>query len=194
MDYKFTISPEVFEKCEDFAKNSVSTNSDKYAKRNQFNVEKIKKDIRNGKIAEECVYEKLVNILPNLSKPDHQIYDKKNKSWSADLQDQNIKVAVKSQDVESAIHFGESWVFQYSNNGKFDTDQEVFNKKDDNHYVTFVSLNVPKRSGEIKAIVKINWLHDKKLFKEMKKPQLRNNKIAVYFNDLLKFENELFQL
>lgn len=186
----------MFTKCGNFARSSVSTSTDKYARRNQFDVEKIAKDIRNGKIGEEAVYEKLLESLPDLSKPDHNIYLKGDKSWDPDLKamESGVRVAVKSQDIESSINFGESWVFQYGMGGKYDCDTGVFKEVDDKHYVAFVALNVPKRRGELRAVVKIQWLHDKKLFKEMKKQSLRGNKLAVYYDDLIKFKEELWQL
>lgn len=192
---KFVISEDILNKCKDFAKNSVNTSADKYAKRNQYDIEKIEKDIRNGKVGEEAVYGQLVSSYPELSLPDHNIYEKKDKSWDPDLKDSKseIRIAVKSQDIDSAINFGESWVFQFGN-GKYDCDAGVFKETDPNHYVAFVSLNVPKRIGTIKAIVKIQWLHDNKLFKEMQKESLRGNKVAVYYDDLEKYPNDLWQL
>lgn len=196
IDPNFLISEDVLNKCLTFAKQSVNTSADKYASRQQFDLEKIIKDIRNGKVGEEAVYEKISALYPNLSKPDHQIYDKKNKSWSPDLADKSsgIHLAVKSQDIESAINFGESWVFQYGSGGKYDCDTGVFNDAKPNHYVAFVGLNVPKRKGSIRAIVKIQWLHTNNLFKEMKKKNLRGNKVAVYYEDLDKYKEELWQL
>jgi hypothetical protein len=196
MQTQFNISPEIFEKCSNFAKASVDSSSDKYARRNQFNVEKIIQDIRNGKIGEEGVHSLLLEKLPNLNSPDHNIYDKFNKSWDPDLKDEksNISIAVKSQNISSAIEFGESWVFQFNEGKNYDCDNGIFKEIDDKHYVAFVALNVPKRKGEIKAIVKVQWLHDKKLFKAMQKQNLRGNKVAVYFDDLELFKDELFQL
>lgn len=196
IDSKFMISEDTLNKCLAFAKSSVDTSLDKYARRNQFDGEKIIKDIRNGKVGEEMVYQKISSLYPELSKPDYQIYNKKDKSWDPDLKDiqSNLRLAVKSQDIESAINFGESWVFQFGNGGKYDCDTGVFKTTDTNHYVAFVSLNVPKRQGIIKALVKVQWLHDKKLFKEMKKQSLRGNKVAVYYEDLEKYQEELFQL
>lgn len=194
-EYKFKITEDLNNKCIAFAKASVNSSADKYARRNQYDVEKIVKDIRNGKLGEEGVYEILFEQYPNLSKPDHNIYDKANKSWAPDLKDPSgIVVAVKSQDIESALNFGESWVFQFNEGKNYDCDTGIFKEKNDNHYVAFVALNVSKRFGTIKAIVKVQWLHDKKLFKEMKKQSLRGNKVAVYFEDLQKYENELWQL
>lgn len=192
----FEISPEVYTKCTNFANDSVKTSADKYARRNQNDVYKIMKDIRNGKIGEEAVYAKVVERFPKISEPDHNIYDKKDKSWAPDLKDadSDLRLAVKSQDFESAVNFGDSWVFQFGNGGKYDCDTEIFKEIDPNHYVAFVSLNVPKRKGTIRAIVKVSWLHEKKLFKEMKKQSLRGNKVAVYLEDLEKYKEELWQL
>lgn len=196
IDPKFLISEDIFSRCLAFAKSSVNTSSDKYARRNQFNVEKIIKDIRNGKVGEEIVYAKMLNKFPGLTPPDHNIYEKNNKSWDPDLKDQHssIRLAVKSQDIESSINFGTSWVFQYNDNKNYDCDTGIFKESDPNHYVAFVSLNTPKKNGVIKAIVQVKWLHDKKLFKQMQKESLRGNKLAVYFDDLEKYPNELFQL
>lgn len=185
----------MYQKCEQFAQDSASTSADKYARRNQFNLEKIKKDIRNGKIGEQGTYSVISQQYPNLSLPDYNIYSKQDKSWSPDLNDPSgIRIAVKSQDIDSAINYGESWVFQFNNGANYDCDTGVFKEKDDNHYVAFNALNVPKRFGTIRAIVKISWLHEKELFKEMKVHQLRGNKVAVYLDDLIKYEKELFQL
>ncbi len=195
IDLKYIISDEMYQKCDKFAKDSVLTSADKYARRNQFDIEKIKKDIRNGKLGEQGVCNLLREKFPQLSDPDYEIYSKKDKSWAPDLNDPSgIRIAVKSQDIDSSINYGESWVFQYGGGGKYDCDTGVFKEVDENHYVAFNALNSPKRFGIIRAIVKIKWLHEKKLFKEMKVHQLRGNKLAVYYEDLIKYESELFQL
>lgn len=195
LNYKYIISDDMFARCEQFAKDSVSTSADKYARRNQFDVEKIKKDIRNGKLGEQGTHNVLLEHFPNLSEPDYKIYSKKDKSWDPDLSDPSgLRVAVKSQDIDSAINYGESWVFQHRPNKTYDCDLGIFKENNDNHYVAFNSLNVPKRIGFIKAIVKVSWLHEKSLFKEMKIPHLRGNKVAVYFSDLELYKDELWQL
>lgn len=194
-EYKYIITEDLYNKCQQFADNSVNTSLDKYARRNQHDIRKIKKDIRNGKIGEEGTYLLLSNKFSSLSPPDHNIYQKKDKSWSSDLKEESgIQLAVKSQDIDSALAYGDSWVFQFNNGGTYDCDASVFKECNTLHYVAFNSLNVPKRYGVIRAVVKIEWLHSKNLFKEMKLPQLRGNKLAVYFDDLKKYEDELFQL
>jgi len=193
---KFVITQDIYDRCVSFANASVGTSSNKYASRNQFDVEKIKKDIRNGKIAEEAAWEVLSKSYPNLSKPDHSIYTAKQKSWEPDLTDKEIpiRVAVKSQDIESEINFGRSWVFQFNKTSNYDRDTGIFGDVDNNYYAIFISLNIPKRSGTIQAIVKIKWLHDHNLFKPMIKTNLQNNKLAIYYDDLVKFKDELWQI
>jgi hypothetical protein len=106
-----------------------------------------------------------------------------------------VSIAVKSQDIESEINFGRSWVFQFNKNKSYDRDTGIFsNDLDSNHLVSFVSLNVPKRIGTIRAIVNVNWLHSNNLFKEMKKESLRGNKLAVYYEDLEKHLDQLWQV
>lgn len=202
---KYKISEDLLFKCKKFGLDSINSSIDKYALRHGFDVNdadaveralnKFSMDICIGKIGEELVYSEYSLLLPNLSKPDYNIYSVKQKSWDSDLKDldSNISIAVKTQDIRSMLDNDESWVFQMSASGK-DTDKEIFDKIDENHYVAFVSLNIPKRSGEIKALVKVQWLHDKKLFKSMKNENLRGNKLAIYFDDLDLYNNELWQL
>jgi hypothetical protein len=189
------ISEDLIDKAIEFADKSVESNKDRYARRNQTDVDKIIQDIRVGKIGEEIVYNHLISKIPNLSKPDYNIYDKFNKSWDSDLKDgdSSIKIGVKSQNIFSANLYGVSWVFQFNNNKNFDCDKEVFKEESDNNFIAFVSLNIPKRNAEVRGIVKTQFLHDNKLFKDMKKEQLKGNKVAVYWEDLEKLDN-LFQL
>ena len=196
-DPRFIITEEMYQSCADFAKKSLDSNTSTYARRNQFNREKIEKDIMYGKIGEEGVYEKVSAFYSNLTKPDHNVYEKKDKSWDPDLKDvaTGLKIAVKSQDIKSSLAYGESWVFQYNQGKNYDCDTGIFKEEDDKHFAAFVLLNVPKRYGEIRSIVKISWLHTFSLFKDMKLRNLQSNKKAVYYEDLLSFDKkELWQL
>ena len=201
---KLAITPEILEKCDKFAQDSAPTNMSALSRRGQSNPEAIKRQIKSGKIAEVLVHLEASKDFPKLSEPDFNIYTKKDKSWDPDLKDtaSSVRLAVKSQEVEQALQYHESWVFQFNDGKKFDCDTEIFGKDlDPNHYVAFVLLNTPKRTGQIRAIVKVQWLHDKKLFQPMalKKFSETNNKLAVYYdhpdyNSLIKYPNELWQL
>lgn len=195
MQTKIEISPEIVQKCQKFGEECVLSNLDKYRSRNQFDKGKIIADIKCGKIGEYVIWNHLLNKFPNLSEPDINIYVG-NKSWDADLIDksQDLKVAVKSQDYLSSCLYGDSWVFQYNKGKKYDCDTGIFGNQEDKYYVSFVSLNVPKKTAIIRGVVKVSWLHKNNLFKEMKKENLKGNKVAVYLEDLEKFSRELFQL
>jgi hypothetical protein len=196
IDPKFVITQDMFIRCQIFGDASVSTSADKYANRNQYDIEKIKRDIRNGKIGEIGAHQQVDLIYPGLSAPDFQIYQKGQKSWATDLINSvsGLHLAVKTQDIDSAIHFGDSWVFQGAPGKTKDTDTGIFKNTNPNHYVSFVSLNTPKKTGKIRAIVKVSWLIDNNLFKAMQKEELRDNKVAVYYDDLLRYPDQLWQL
>jgi hypothetical protein len=199
MSKPFTISDQVLDKCTDFAQASAASSAKKYASRNQFNLTKITNDIRNGKIAEECVYFALKEQFPTLSPPDHEIYHGKAKSWAPDLSangETPFVLAVKSQEAAAAAKYGKSWVFQFRQGSSYDVDKGIFgDQKDDSHHVAFVSVNLSHRTGLIEAVVKVSWLLEHKMFKEMKVHQLKNNKVAVYHEDLIKFPpEELWQI
>jgi hypothetical protein len=191
-----SITEETFLRCQAFADASVGSNAPKYAKRNQFNVEKISQDIRTGKLGEEIVYQALVSQFPKLSKPDHAIYTGKQKSWAPDLSDpeSGIVIGVKTQEIKSETKYGRSWVFQYRAGKAYDVDKGIFGDKDDKHYVAFVSINSEKRIGELRGIVRVSWLHEKNLFKPMKLQHLQSNKMAVYYSDLATYGKQLWQL
>lgn len=205
IDPKFIISEDMLNKCKKFGIDSVNSSLDKYASRHGFDISdpnaveraltKFSSDICCGKIGEELVFKKYLEKIPGLTAPDYNIYSKKNKSWEPDLKDMdsNLTIAVKSQDIRSKLDNEESWVFQLGNKGK-DTDKAIFNKSDGNHYVALVSLNIPKRFGEIKAVIKLSWIHNNNLFREMNIKELNGNKCAIYYDDLKSFSNELWQL
>jgi hypothetical protein len=100
--------------CKHFAEKVVQTNIDCYKDRNQNSIEKIKKDILIGKLAEWGVFfvYHFVRGKMNISSPDMRIYSIKDKSFDADLKFGLFNLHVKSQTSESAYRYGDSWVFQ----------------------------------------------------------------------------------
>lgn len=177
---------------EDFAEKSISTNINIYASRNQPNIKKGMNDNKVGKIGEEVVCAFLKEKIPNITLPDYTIYKVKNKSWDKDLKDPNsdIKVGVKTQTTESANRYGESWVFQNEDKGV----NSIKDKLDTNNFISFVLIDLNNKIGTIRAIVKVPWLHNNNLFMPMKLAHLQNNKKAVYYNELIKFGKDIWQL
>ena len=94
-----------------FSDAVVFTNINQYRKRNQSNIEKIKKDILFGKYAEFCVWWNLLLDGWNVQEPDCQVYSNKKKSFDADLTaNDGTRFHVKS--CNSSSTFPVSWLFQ----------------------------------------------------------------------------------
>lgn len=179
--YNHTFSEEEFSKCTEFA-NKIDTSF--YSRRNQFDNDKRKKDQLIGKLGEIISFNYLNNKIKDLSYPDFNIYDKKQKSWDFDLKANGFNIHVKSQDIVQSKRYGESWIFQAG--GKYKGyDKEIFDKISPNQFICFCVIDLENKSGVIKSIVKLEYLHDNKLFKLPKLPKLQEmNKMAVYFNDI----------
>jgi hypothetical protein len=106
------LSDEEISKCKSFAQAVVSTNVDRYAERNQFDVDKIIDDIFVGKLAEYASYKLLLGRGKQVTEPDSQIYSARKKSFSADLTDGINHYHVKCMKKSTAERFGLSWSFQ----------------------------------------------------------------------------------
>lgn len=103
---------EEISKCKKFAQDVVGTNVDRYAERNQFDVDKIIDDIFVGKLAEYASYKLLLSRGKQVKEPDTQVYSARKKSFSADLTDGINHYHVKCMKKSTAERFGLSWSFQ----------------------------------------------------------------------------------
>lgn len=186
---KINFTLEDIEKCEEFASK---VNTSLYAQRNQFDADKRKKDAKIGKLGELAVYYSLKDKYPNITYPDFKIYTAKEKSWDFDLKDTSFNLHVKTQDIVQGAKYGESWIFQHGGGQSKHYDKEIFDMISPNQYVSFVCVDLLKNEGYVKAIVKLNFLHEEKLFSLPKLFKLQNaNKLAVYYKDLEKYPDQL---
>lgn len=166
-----------------------------YAKRSQFDNEKRKQDQIVGKLGEIATYNFLKEKYPTLIPPCFEIFDKNQKSWDFDLKANNINLHVKSQNIVQSKKYGESWIFQKGNGVNRNYDKEIFDRLTPNQYVSFVLVDLKKYEAEIKAIVELDFLHKKDLFKLPVLEKLRvANKMAVYFKDMKEFTTKLWAL
>lgn len=172
----YSIEEEVFNKCTNFAIDSVDSSLDCYAKRNQTNKSKIITDIRNGKIAEEITYSLLSEQLFNLSKPDYAIYSAYQKSWAPDLNNQDYNISVKSQTKSSGDMFGTSWIFSKKD--------DVLYTHSSADYAALVVLDIDRRMAFLKSIMSITSIREQNLFKPLKNATLNSSKVAVYMSDI----------
>ena len=190
MKYNFTA--EDIQKAEEFS-NKIDVNY--YSGRNQFDVQKKRLDQKVGKLGELAVYGVLKDKLTNITEPDFNIYEAKDKSWDFDIKADNVNLHVKSQLITQANLFGESWIFQYGNGKTRHYDKEIFDRTSPNQYIGFAVINLASKSAEVKAVISLDFLHEKKLFKMPVKESLKQaNKLAVYYADLEKHPDNLWQL
>lgn len=190
MQIKFT--QQEIDQVLDFA-NKIDTSY--YAKRSQFDNEKRKQDQIVGKLGEVAVYNYLKDKHPTLKSVDFNIYEKNKKSWDFDLKADNVCLHVKSQNIVQSKRYGVSWIFQKGNGVNRHYDKEIFDRITPNQYVSFVLVDLEKYEAEIKAIVNLDFLHKKDLFKLPVLEKLRiANKVAVYYNDIKEYPTQLWVL
>ncbi len=186
MEEEYIFSAEELKICSTFAEN-VDTSF--YAKRNQFNNEKRKKDSLIGKLGEFAVWNFLkkyyTGIPVDISPPDVKIYSAKEKSWDFDLKTPDMNVHVKSQDIEQGKRYGISWLFQFGDGSKRSYDKEIFDRLSNKQYVAFVTVDLTNNKAILRAFTNLDDLHESKMWKSPKLDKLKvANKIAVYLEDL----------
>lgn len=148
-----------------------STTSIYGARDGQFSQTKRKRDEIVGKAAEWVVYDTLVSRFPDLTEPDMNHYTACKKSWKHDLSCSEFYISVKGQDVVQGNRYGTSWVFQRTDKGLIPLEKPT--------YIACISIDVENHKGIIQAILSL----DSVVFGEMKLPQHRKNKVAVYLKD-----------
>ena len=85
-----------------------------YRDSNQNKRQKIRDDHFVSKLGEEAVRMVFEARNCTVEGPDYAIYEKKQKSWVADLRVNALEVAVKTQRRSAANRYGLSWTFQDS--------------------------------------------------------------------------------
>ena len=165
---KVNISKYNYKKCVDFANKQLKTSADLYAYRGEAKKEKMVYDIIVGKLAELGVTKYL-----KCSKPDFTIYERKKKSYSADLRLGNLRIHVKGQSEESVSRYGHSWLFQR-------TDGIVRNATP---YDVIILTEVSVRKLEVR-ILKLIRAREITKWGECKVPSYRHSKVALYLKEM----------
>ncbi len=168
------ISDHFYNKCTQFATEQIPTSSDEYKRRGSKSSEKIKQDITIGKMAEVAAYLYLKDFC-TMKKPDFKIYEKKDKSFSADLICEGYHFHIKSQSVSQSKKYGMSWVFQRRDSLLTKTKPEDI----------LVLCQVDDREVEIVCIAHMEEVKNRKAIGEPKLKHLRGNKCTIYYDDLV---------
>ena len=112
-------TPDQLARIEDFAIKQLESGSGKlYSSRGEKVATKAFFDIVNGKCGEFAAYNALCAVFPQVSEPSLEIFEKRRKSYDADLvvRDKDgtvlMNVHVKTQTADSIKRYGKSWLFQ----------------------------------------------------------------------------------
>lgn len=160
-------------RCREFAKDSVDTHKDEYKRRGQENLDAIKYQIATGKMAELAFQKYIENNteFEELIPIDFEMYDKKRKSFDADLkivtkQNDYLRFHIKSITEDSASRYGVSWLFQKN-------DPLVASPREEDILVLCLVRDTEIDILQIKDAQGIEY-------DTPKKPVLRKTKVALY--------------
>lgn len=181
LPYTIILSDKIKNDCASFAENSYASSGAHYAKRNQSNPDKVKLDIKIGKMAEFAAWSYLFKSGVISSRPDLKIYEQKNKTLSPDLKSGNLNFHIKACSKNSG--FPLSWAFQYGNKekGHFDPVLQSSSELDIAIFCVVDGTRVTVMSAfQVKNIFHYKLLKDPKL------DRLKNQKLFVYWDDIKK--------
>lgn len=172
---KIELSKYYLKKCEKFADQQLDTSFDCYSYRGESRREKMRDDVVVGKLGEVAAMKYLHHLGYECNKPDFTIYERRRKSFSADLQTHcGLDVHVKSQSTQSRKRYGASWLLQK-------TDRLV-NNPDPHEFILMVCLD--GLEADIIGVVAATDLKLKKLFESPRVPRYARTKYALYFDNI----------
>lgn len=168
---KIKIDKRLRAKAEAFADSRTQT--DLYEKRGGFK----RLDILVGAMGELGAYKYFKKRGFKISKPDFQIYDKKNKSFDSDLQSGKRHFHIKAQSQESIKRYGHSWLMQ-----RYDP---VLTKHKYNHYMVPCAVDLENNVIEIFGCISFKAIKEGGHIGECRAPAFRHSKVAIYLDSLL---------
>lgn len=163
------------EKAEKFAEaRTRSSSSSCYKERGGFKPS----DIVVGAMAEIGVYELLHEAGIKVNEPDFKIYSKSKKSFNADLTDGKRFFHVKGQQLSSAKTYSCSWLMQRKD--------PIINRPQAKHYLVTTNVDLDRNIVMIYSCVPLITLVKNDLIGECVVPRFRENKVAIYLDDIVK--------
>lgn len=160
-------------KANKFADLRCGENQDLYKRRGGFKRE----DIVNGALAEIGAYKLLKESGVSISEPDFAIYKKGEKSFDADLIDDNEnKFHIKGQGIKSVVRYGCSWLMQRHD--------PIISNPRRKHFIVPCVVDVEKMTVYVYGIIPVLTMIDRQCIGECAVPSFRRTKIAIY-NDYM---------
>ena len=177
------LTQEEYDTCYDFTQKVVQSNLDCYARRQQFNREKIEDDIIVGKLAEVACRKLLIARGMSPSDIDFAIYGKRKKSFSADITARVNKgpewyFHVKCMKEGTASRFGLSWSFQVQDS--------LVRDAGESDYLMLCQMN-DYFTIDVKTVTLAHTLKD--CWKDPKLSKLLGIKKVLYWSDLETLES-----
>jgi len=171
-------------KAQEFAEARAELSLNHYKRRGQGSLDKIKYDITIGALGEIAAHRLLKELGIKADKPDFNVYDTRNKSYDADLQDnQGNRYHCKSQSIESKEQYGASYILQYGGNGTGHTDK-LFRSRTNRDFLIPCLVNIDEKEVTIYGVIKIDTIFKKDLIKMPRVKWLEYSKRAIYLEDL----------
>lgn len=172
------------QKAHNFSELRMGGSQTLYQQRGEQNISKIQNDIYIGALAELIAYEYLKSKNIDATEPDFEIYAKKDKSFTADMETKDHCFHVKSQSDISAQRYGLSWLCQKTD--------KLLNNPKSNDYMVFV--RVYEEEAEILGVVKAEGLIENNLLSEPKVPRYRPTKVALYWEEIINSPLNLWEV
>lgn len=137
-------------------------------------------DLLCGALGEIAAYKYLTKICnKDVSKPDFTVHETRSKSFNADLNGKDGTLYhVKSQTIESVSRVGRSYLFQKRD--------PLFTRPSEKDYILLVTVNIDNLTAEILGCMRAIDLIECGGISEPIAPHLRENKCAIYVDELVK--------
>ena len=171
---KIKLTDDIISRVEDFAITRIKGSENLYRYRGESNRDKMIEDVLIGTLGEWASYLYLQRCGILAPEPDMKIYEKRRKSFTADLQSDQGLFHVKSQGEKSAKRYGLSWLLQKTD--------KVIKEPSENEFFIFTQVSVPE--VEILGIVSAKDLIDNELLDEPKVWKYRHTKRALYWENI----------
>lgn len=131
-------------------------------------------DIINGALAEIAAYKLLKEYGFEVNKPDFKIYDKKKKSFDADLCTEYYSFHVKGQSLESTRRYGSSWLMQRSD--------PIIKDPKQGHFIIPCTVDADGLEVKIHGIFSVKTLIRRECFDDCCLEYLNRTKMALYLD------------
>ena len=168
------------QKAKDFAaaRRDQKESMSNYAKKGSTNADRVEYCCYIGALAEMAIYKFFKKLGVKVKAPDFSIYAVKDKSFSADLPDNNGNMFhCKGQSPESKARYGIGWVFDKN-------DDPLFRNYTNKDYVVLTCVDHKNLEVQIHGVIKVEDVVKKDLLREPDNKWFVNQKVKLDLNEV----------